>query len=79
MDYYTQGNGNELFKQYPDVVGISELREMLGIGRNLAYRIVQDGTVKAKKLGKDYIIAKQHVIEYVLSTKGGNDEGKYYS
>ena len=55
----------EMFKEYPDVVGIDELCRMLSIGRSLAYRIVNDKTIPAKRLGKAFIIAKLDVIEYV--------------
>jgi len=41
-----------MFKQYPDVVSVQQMREMLGgIGRNTAYKLLSDQTIKSKKLG----------------------------
>ena len=40
-----------MFDQYPDVVTIEELCEMLGIGRGLAYQLVSSGKIKGVKVG----------------------------
>ena len=60
-------NYTEIFKNYPDVLTIEDLQEMLHIGRNTAYGILKDGTIKTIKLGKRYIIPKISVIEFLNS------------
>lgn len=60
-------NYNEIFKDYPDVLSIAQLQEMLHIGRNTAYGILKDGTIKSVKLGKRYIIPKTGVIDFINS------------
>lgn len=57
---------NELFKDYPDIVSVSQLMEMLQIGQVLAYNLVKKGRIKARKVGREYKIPKVNVIAYVL-------------
>ena len=39
-----------LFKEYPDVVGVSELQKMIGISQSKAYELLQSHTIKAIKI-----------------------------
>ena len=57
----------EMFKNYKDVIGIEELKEMLGIGRTYAYKLLKENTIKNLKIGREYKIAKMHVIDYMLN------------
>lgn len=57
-----------MFKDYPDVVNVKQLREMLGgIGQRAAYRLVTSRTIPSVKSGKGYKIPKVFVIKYLLS------------
>lgn len=58
-------NYKNLFSNYPDVVGVAELQDMLGIGRNQAYALLQKGTIKSRRIGKVYKILKLNVIKYL--------------
>ena len=60
-----ENNNKDIFKNYPDVVTVEDLQNMLHIGRNTAYGILKDGAIKTIKIGKKYIIPKQSVIEYI--------------
>ena len=53
---------NQLFEEYPELVSVSDLMNMLGIGRVLAYRLISDKKVKAVKIGREYKIVKNSVI-----------------
>ena len=55
----------ELFKNYPDVVSVEQLSEMLHIGQVLAYRLVRNGEINSRKVGRKYIITKQNVIDFI--------------
>ncbi len=57
---------NEMFKNYPDVVSVEQLQEMLQIGQVLAYKLVKSGEIKARKVGREYKIPKKNVIEYLI-------------
>lgn len=56
---------NEMFKDYPDVVSVGQLKEMLQIGQVLAYKLVKEGEIKSRKVGGEYKILKSTVIEYL--------------
>ncbi len=56
----------DIFEKYPDVVGVKQLREMLGnIGRTLAYKLLESKEIESFKLGRNYRILKSKVIEYL--------------
>lgn len=58
-------NYQMMFTTYLDVVTISQLKEMLGIGITLAYRLVKQNTINAIKIGREYKIPKANVIAYL--------------
>ena len=45
-------NYEMMFTSYPDLVDITQLKEMLGIGITLAYRLVRNKTIKSLKVGR---------------------------
>lgn len=56
-----------MFTSYPDLVNINQLKEMLGIGINLAYRLVRYKTIPSVKVGREYKIPKRNVIYYLTN------------
>lgn len=54
-----------MFTEYGDIVSVAELQKMLGIGRDSAYKLLQEQHIYNVKIGKKYIIAKQSVIEFL--------------
>lgn len=60
-------NTTELFTNYPDVVTIDDLQKMLKVGRNTAYSLLKNESIKTIKVGKKYIIPKINVIKFVTS------------
>lgn len=54
-----------MFSNYPDVVNVVELQEMLGIGRNKAYSLLQQGIIKSRKIGTNYKIPKINIIKFL--------------
>lgn len=54
-------------EDYPDVLTVLEVKEILGIGKNMVYKLLTDKKIKAKKLGHNWIIAKSNLIEFILS------------
>ena len=69
----TKAKINELygvmFTEYPDIVDMNQLQKMLGIGRKLAYKIVDEGLIQAVKIGNAFRIAKISVIDYALNAQ----------
>ena len=54
-----------MFESYPDVVTVNELCEMLGIGKKLAYRILDSQDIRSVRVGRIYRIPKSAVIDYL--------------
>ena len=38
-----------MFPNYPDIVTVKQLREMLGVSRHLAYKLIDNGELQAVK------------------------------
>lgn len=55
-----------MMEDYPDVLTPHEVMEILGIGKNLLYQLMQEGTIPAFRLGKKmWRVLKKDLIEYV--------------
>lgn len=57
---------DEMFNDYPDILSVDQLQEMLCIGPVLAYNLVKKGVIPAMKIGREYKIPKAQVINYIL-------------
>ena len=56
-----------IFDNYPDVVEVEELREMLGgISRRLAYRLLADNEIHSVRIGRCSKIPKACIIDYLI-------------
>ena len=58
-----------MFPDYPDIVTVKQLRDMLGVSRALAYKLISDGEIQAVKIGTSLKIPKVIVINYVTEEK----------
>lgn len=56
----------EMFKDYPDIITIIDLQTMLHIGRNAAYKLLQNNSIVSIRVGKKYIIPKASVANFVM-------------
>lgn len=59
-DVYTM-----MFREYPDVVTVSQLSEMLGISEKSAYRLLKENCIEHFKIGRTYKIPKLHIFSYL--------------
>lgn len=55
-----------MLNKYPDVLNVKQLCEVLGIGKNTAYKLLKSGEIKSVKIGHVYKIPKKYVKEYIL-------------
>ena len=60
---------NMMFPDFPDIVTVTQLKEMLGVSRHLAYDLINDGSIRGLKIGNAFKIPKVNVIEYVMDQK----------
>ena len=54
-----------MFNDYSDLVTVEELCEMLMIGKNAAYRLLNSGAIKAIRIGRIWKIPKQSIVEFI--------------
>lgn len=47
---------------------IEEAATLLGVSKKTIYRRVSEGSLKAKKVGRSYVITKENLISFVEST-----------
>jgi len=54
-----------MLEGYDELLSVEELCELLKIGSNAAYRILNNGELKAFRNGRTWRIPKQSVVEYI--------------
>lgn len=54
-----------MFEEYDDLIDIETLMEILCIGRNKAYDLVNSNDIGACKIGKSWKIPKRNVINFL--------------
>ena len=58
-----------MFNNYPDVVNVLQLQQMLGIGKNTAYTLLKNNTIQSIRIGKIHRIPKANIIKYVKTAE----------
>lgn len=58
---------DNMFENYPDVVDVNQLNNMLGgrFSKKLLYKLLQNQDIKNRKIGREYIIPKKYIIEFL--------------
>lgn len=57
-----------MFKEYADFMTAKEAMDALGIGKNLVYRLLNNGEIKAVRVGgKVWRISRKSLVEYAKS------------
>jgi excisionase family DNA binding protein len=54
-----------MFENYPDVVTVKELCRMLQIGKNTAYDLLNNRSLKSIRIGRKFLIPKTYIIAYL--------------
>lgn len=57
-----------MFKNYPDVLSVDELIDVLKISKKTVYKLLKDNKIKHIKTGREYRIPKIYVIDYLLAS-----------
>lgn len=55
-----------MFRDYNDVVTIDELAEMLRIGKNVAYKLVNSGEINSFKIGGTHKIPRDSISDFII-------------
>jgi excisionase family DNA binding protein len=54
-----------MFEEYLDVLDVETVCEMLRVGHNTVYRLLNTGKLKGMRFGRIWKISKQSVIDFV--------------
>lgn len=54
-----------LFRDYPYVVSVEQMSEMLGICQKSAYRLLHENKIAHFRVGRTYKIPKLHIFVYL--------------
>ena len=54
-----------ILKEYPDVLTIEEMTEVLGVSIKTGYKLIQGEKIKAIRVGRRYRIPKVNVLSYL--------------
>ncbi len=57
-----------MFKQYPDVVNVEQVCEMLKLSRTKVYELIRNGDIRRIPCGRVIKVAKVTVIDFVLQS-----------
>ncbi len=60
------------FKEYPDIVSVKQLQEMLHIGKNRALELLRRNEISCIRIGYTFKIPKVNVIEFLNRNAIGN-------
>lgn len=58
-----------MLSQYDSVLTVTELQEILSIGRNTAYQLLRSGAIPSIRVGRKYRIPKDAVLHYLSQWK----------
>lgn len=53
-----------MLQEYPDVLNIDDLCKLLAVSKKTAYKLLKDGEIGCIKVGREYRIAKAHLLTY---------------
>jgi len=56
-----------LFKQYQDLLDMTELQSALGVGRSTAYRLIRSGQIRHLRVGRKIKIPRWALMDFVES------------
>jgi predicted DNA-binding transcriptional regulator AlpA len=59
-----------MFSEYPDMVNVKQLRQMLGISRAVAYDLLSKKLIKGIKVANAYRIPKISIIDFIFEGSG---------
>ncbi|SDZ32422.1 DNA binding domain-containing protein, excisionase family [Proteiniborus ethanoligenes] len=57
----------EMFSDYPDVVDVEQMSEMLGISIKTGYKLLKENKIQHFKIGRTYKVPKHNILFFMKS------------
>jgi excisionase family DNA binding protein len=61
------------FNNYPDILNVSEIQDLLGIGRKQAYELIHSGEFNVTRIGTRIKVSKSNLLKWI---EGRNYNGE---
>lgn len=55
----------EMFSDYPDVVDVEQMSEMLGISKKTGYKLLKENKIQHFKIGRTYKVPKYNILLFM--------------
>ena len=55
-----------------EILTVQEMMDLLAIGKDEAYKLIHDGTIKSFRIGRRYKVSTKSVKEYINSRLNNN-------
>ena len=63
-----------MLDNYPDLISPTELRDILCVGKNKAYELLEKGVIQAFRLGRDWRISREDLEQFIRESCGMTGE-----
>ena len=63
METNIQATNPIIFKDYPDVLDVKQISNLLGVSTKMVYKLIKDGTLLALKIGREFRVPKVTLIK----------------
>ena len=65
MEISTQEMYRIVFKEYPDVLDVKQVSQLLGISTKTVYKLIKDGSLPSMRVGREFRIPKVMLMKYM--------------
>ena len=55
----------QMFSDYPDVVDVEQMSEMLGISTKTGYKLLKENKIQHFKIGRSYKVPKHNILLFI--------------
>lgn len=63
-----------MFEAYPDIMTVTQVSQALHIGRNSAYMLINNNSIRHLRIGSSIRVPKSCLVEYIASAWNTADE-----
>lgn len=64
MEFSSQEVYRMIFKEYPDVLDVKQVSQLLGVSTKTVYKLVKDGSLTALRVGREFRFPKLLLMQY---------------
>ena len=65
MSNVLKSDERRMFDHYPDILNANDVQEILSVGKDTIYRLLENGDIKSIRIGRIYKIPKIYLEEFI--------------